>query len=71
MVKFKDISSPDDIKLFPYSTQLSTEFIMIMNVKMPTSVGILTFINMLNTVSKILKAKYVFIFSILVFFMNT
>ena len=40
---------PDVIKLFSYSTQLSTKFILLINVKMPTIVGILTFITMINT----------------------
>ena len=31
-------------KNFPCSTQLSTEFFLLINVKMPTIVGILTFI---------------------------
>ena len=37
------------IKLFSCSTQLSTKFILLINVKMPTIVGILTFISMINT----------------------
>ena len=32
-------------------TQLNIYFIMLMNVKMPTIVGILTFISMINTAS--------------------
>ena len=39
---------PEVIKLFPCSTQLSTKFILIINVKMATIVGILTFISMIN-----------------------
>ena len=39
---------PEVIKLFPCSTQLSTKFIMLINVKMPTIVGILTFISMIS-----------------------
>ena len=38
------------------------KFIMLINVKMPTIVGILTFIRMMNTTSEILKARNVFIF---------
>ena len=49
------------IKLFPCSTQLSTKFILLINVKMPTIVGILTFICMINTTSKRLKARNFFI----------
>ena len=39
------------------STQLSTKFIRLINVKMPTAVGILTFMSRINTTSEILKAK--------------
>ena len=52
---------PEVIELFSYSTQLSTKFILFINVKMPTTVGILTFISMINTKSEILKAKMFFI----------
>ena len=44
--------SPKVVKLFSYSTQLSTKFILLINVKMPTIVGILTFISMINTTSE-------------------
>ena len=43
---------PEVIKLLSYSTQLSTTFILLINVKMPTIVGILTFISMINTISE-------------------
>ena len=52
---------PEGIKLFSYSTQLSTKFILIIKVKMPTIVGILTFISMINTTSERLKARNFFI----------
>ena len=56
------------IIFFSSSTQLSTEFIMLINTKMPTIVGILTFISMLNTTSKKLKKQETSLFvSILVF----
>ena len=42
---------PEVIKLFSYTTQLSTNFILLINVKMPTIDGILTFISMINTTS--------------------
>ena len=48
------------IKNFPCSTQLSTKMILLINVKMPTVVGILTFISMINTSDR-LKAINVFI----------
>ena len=44
------------MKLFSCSTQLSTKFILLINVKMPTYVGILTLISMINTTSERLKA---------------
>ena len=57
----KIITCPEVIKLFAYSTQLSTKFILLINVKMPTIVGILTFISMINTSSERLKARNFFI----------
>ena len=51
----------DVIKLFSYSTQLSTKIILLINVKMRTIVGILTFISMINTTPKRLKARNFFI----------
>ena len=50
------------IKLFSCSTQLSAKFILLINVKMPTIVGILTFISRINTTSECLKARNVFFF---------
>ena len=44
------------IKLLSCSTQLSIKRIMLINVKMPTIVGILTFISMIDKTSKSLKA---------------
>ena len=52
---------PKVMKLFSYSTQLSTKFILLINVKMPTIVGILTFMRMINTTSVRLKAIHFFI----------
>ena len=49
------------IKLFSYSTQLSTKFILLINVKMPTIVGILTFMSRINTTPERLKARNFFI----------
>ena len=48
-------------KLFSYSTQLSTKLILLINVKMPTIVGILTFISRMNTTLERLKARNFFI----------
>ena len=52
---------PEVIKKFPCSTQLSTKFLLLINVKMPTIVGILTFISLINTPSDRLKARKFFI----------
>ena len=52
---------PEVIKLFSCSTQLSMKFILLINVKMPTVVGILTFISVINTTSERLKARNFFI----------
>ena len=41
-----------EVKLFPCSTHLNTKFILLINVKMPTIVGILTFICRMNTTSE-------------------
>ena len=49
------------IKLFSCSTQLSTICILLINVKISTIVGILTFISMINTTSERLKARNIFI----------
>ena len=52
-----EIPGLEVIKLFPCSNQLSMKFIMLINVKMSTIVGILTFISMINTVSESFKAR--------------
>ena len=49
------------IKLFPCSSQLIRKFILLINVKIPTIVGILTYISMINTTSERLKARNFFI----------
>ena len=49
------------IKLFPCLTQLSMKFIMLINVKMPTIVGILIFISVINATSERLKVRNFFI----------
>ena len=40
--------SPKVIKLFSYSAQMRLKFILLINVKLPTTVGILTFISKIN-----------------------
>ena len=42
---------PEVIKQFIYSTQLSTKCILLINVKMTTIVGILTFISMIKYIT--------------------
>ena len=44
------IIGPEVIKLFSCSTQLSMKFFLLINVKMPTIVGILTFMNRKNSI---------------------
>ena len=44
------------------SAQLSTKFILLINAKMPTIVGILAFVSMKYTTSESLKARTVCIF---------
>ena len=46
-----------DIKRFQCSTQLSTKLFLLINIQMPTIVGILTFISMINATSERLKAR--------------
>ena len=50
-------SGPEVMKKKICSTQLSLEFIKLINVKMPTVVGILTIISLINTASESLKVK--------------
>ena len=54
-IKGKREPGPEVIKLFLCSTQLSTKIILLINVKMPTVVDILTIISMINTTSERLK----------------
>ena len=50
-----------------FFSKLSTKFILLINVKMPTIVGILTFMSMINTTSEILKQETSLFVGILVF----
>ena len=45
-----DCSGPEVIKLFSCSTQLSMKFFLLIKVKMPTTVGILTFMSGKNSI---------------------
>ena len=60
--KFLSRSGPEALKLSSCSTQLSMKFIMLINVKMPTIVGILTLICMINTAYESLQVRKFFIF---------
>ena len=53
---------PEVIKLFSCSTHLSMIFILLINVKMPTTVGIFTFISRINSTSGGIKVSKIFIF---------
>ena len=53
------LSGLEVIKLFPFSTQLSMRFILLINVKMPTIVGILTFISMINITSRVTRKGFI------------
>ena len=53
---------PKVIRLFSCSTRFSMKFIILINVKMPTIVGILIFISMINTTSESLKERKIYIF---------
>ena len=59
---------PQVIKLFSCSTKLSTKFVLLINVKMPTIVGILTFISMISTTSEKLKPRNFFVCRYLSFY---
>ena len=48
---------PEVIKLFSCSTQLSMEFFLLINVKMPTIVGILTFMSGKNSILGLSEPK--------------
>ena len=50
------------ITLFSCSIQLSTKFILLINIKMPTIVGIRTFISTIYTTSESMKVRKAFNF---------
>ena len=56
------------IKLFLCSTQLSMKFILLINAKMPTIVGILTFISRINTSYESLKARNTYLYQYFSFY---
>ena len=50
MIIILRVPGPKVIKLFSCSTQLSMKFFLLINVKMPTVVGILTFMSRKNSI---------------------
>ena len=62
------LPGPKVTKLFTCSTQMSMKLILLINVKMPTIVGILTFISMINTTSERLEARHFFICQYFIFY---
>ena len=64
---FRIIPGLEVLKLSSCSTQLSTKFILLINVKMPTIVSILTFISMINKHLRDLKEETSLFVGILVF----
>ena len=50
-------SGPEVIKLFSGSTQPSMKFFLLINVKMPTNVGILTFMSGKNSILDLSEPK--------------
>ena len=66
-------SGREVIKLFSCPTQLSMKFILHINVKMPSIVGILIFINRINATSESFKARNIVVikhFNVFVNFVN-
>ena len=57
LIAIKPITGPEVIKLFSCSTQLSMKFSPLINVKMPTIVGILTFMRGKNSILGISEPK--------------
>ena len=56
---------------FSYATQLSMKLILLINVKIPTIVGVLAFISRINiTTSQCFKAGKIFICFIILLFMG-
>ena len=57
-------TGPKFIQLFSCSTQLSMKFMLLIKVKMPTIVGILTFISRINATSESFQASKTFTFQL-------
>ena len=61
-MEMEQINPGPEVIFFLCYTQLSMRFIMLINVKMPTIVGILIFMSMIITTYEQLKARNAFIF---------
>ena len=57
LLKISMKSGPEIIKLFSCSSQLSMKFFLLINVKMPTIVGILTFMKRKNSTISLTELK--------------
>ena len=51
------VIGPEVINIFSCHTQLNIKFILLIDVKMPKIVGILTFISRMNTYIRVLKQE--------------
>ena len=57
ILSFERSPGPEVIKHFSCSTQQRIKFILLIEVKIPIMVGILTYISMINTIFERLKAR--------------
>ena len=64
------LASYGDYTTLSYAIQLSMILILLINVKMPTIVGILAFISRINITSQCFKAGKIFICFIILLFMG-
>ena len=51
-------TGPEVVNLFSCSTQLSMKIFLLINVKMPTIIGILTFISRKNSILSLSEPEY-------------
>ena len=56
-IQFADKSSPKVIKLFSCSTELSMKFFLLINIEMPTIVGISAFMSRKNSILGLSKPE--------------
>ena len=67
-LEIRNLSGLKVVKQFSCSTHLSMKFILPINVKMPTIVGILSFISRINTTSDGSKTRNIYISQIFSFY---